>query len=137
MKGITHLSKMKIMKALAPNGLEMGDKHVLQTNMQQCVTEEVPFDQMTNIFFVCALAEQSASDSGTSVEGMIDTKFVVGHLNVESNDYFSAAKFSTKNGPPPHPLSKPVELHGVKALLGKEVFESIAQGGILFHGITQ
>ena len=125
----------EIMQALAPNGLSMGDKHVLQTGNRSAdyLGTAVRFETMTSLFYVCCLAEQSASNSGIPGVGMIDTKFVVGHLDVDSRDYRKAALFSTQNGPSPHPLQRPVELHGVKKIMGKEVFESIAQGAIIFN----
>ena len=126
-----------IMNALVPNGLEMDKNHVLQTNMLQCVNQEVPFDMITHLYYVCALAEQSASNSGTPDKGMVGTKFVVGHLNVAFADYVRAARFaSSLDDSPPHPISQAVELHGVRALLGKEVFESIAQSRNIFNGFV-
>ena len=137
--GFHALVSHEIMCSLVPNGLsEMDTAHVLQTDMR-LLDEYVAFRDMTQLFYVEPLAAQSSSNSSSSAKVVIGSKFIVGHLNVEYEDYLAAAHHASKYGKNvsvPKPISKPVELFGVRALPGNHVFEALAQSSIYFNGFA-
>ena len=135
----TPLLSLQHLQHMIPNALRvLNHDYVFQTNV---ISEQaIPVGDLGRVFLVQPMALQHALNTQPSVESLRSDVFICGHIVIHATEAtYQLQRLQTlglHNRPQQDWQCHPIQIHGVKAMSGDQVLESIYQNQRIFNNFN-